>query len=54
MNAYQWPPERWVTKSVYCSMCGHDWQAVFDEVAATRLECPACHSITKISEVKEC
>lgn len=52
-SAYQWPPERWVTQSVYCNLCGHDWQAVYDENNATRLECPNCHGMSRINEMRE-
>jgi len=46
-------PESWVTKSVYCNLCGHDWQAVYEENNATRLECPACHGDSRINEMRE-
>lgn len=48
-----WPPERWVIQSVYCNLCGHDWQAVYDEINATRLECPYCHGFSRINEITE-
>lgn len=46
-------PAQWVTKSVYCYFCGHDWQAVFDEVNVEHLECPNCHSMTRPNIMKE-
>jgi Zn finger protein HypA/HybF involved in hydrogenase expression len=45
--------EKWVTRSVYCNLCGHDWQAVYEYNETTRLECPNCHGMSRINEVSE-
>ena len=39
----------WVTDHVYCNLCGHDWQAVYDNIGTTRLECPSCHGDSRIN-----
>ena len=44
--------ERWVTNSVYCNLCGYDWQAVY-EYNTSRLECPSCHGMSRVNEIKE-
>lgn len=46
-------PEKWVTDSVYCNLCGHDWQAAYDELSCTRLECPNCHGMSRINIISE-
>ena len=46
-------PELWVTKSVYCNLCGHDWQAVYDYNNTTRLKYPHCHEFSRINEISD-
>lgn len=45
-------PEDWDARPVYCNLCGHDWVAVFDVNNTTRLECPACHGMSRINEIR--
>jgi hypothetical protein len=43
--------EKWVTNSVFCNLCGYDWQAAYDDSNTTRLECPKCHGRNRVNVI---
>jgi hydrogenase maturation factor HypF (carbamoyltransferase family) len=43
------PDPYWVTESVYCTLCGNNWQAVYDANNTNLLECPSCHGMSAIN-----